>query len=354
MNAMPEEGISGPRLDGKHWAGSVAMNGFVMRHLGAWLSCLLLVGMAMQVARAATVEYIHTDALGSPVAVTNSAGAVVERREYEPYGRQLSPVAVADGPGFTGHVSDAATGLDYMQQRYYDPSVGRFLSIDPVTAISGTGANFNRYWYANNNPYRFTDPDGRMVGDPFRRLGSDDRIGQSTGKLCNGGHTCYGDGGSDAASAGKRKVEKAWRGIAVHKIIQADIALMLPGIEVKSEQRTLNPFSGNFGRVDLMLRSNSNSPWSVFEIKPGSQQLSSSLRAAVTSQLQRYVDSLNAEGKPAVVGNWSDFFGRAQNRIVNWPSMEVGGVDFGGSYLYGPSESERGVIYYSTGDPVGP
>jgi len=46
-------------------------------------------------------------------------------------------------------------------QRYYDPGIGRFLSVDPVTANSGTGANFNRYWYANNNPYKFTDPDGR-------------------------------------------------------------------------------------------------------------------------------------------------------------------------------------------------
>ena len=37
----------------------------------------------------------------------------------------------------------------------------RFLSVDPVTADGNTGTNFNRYWYANNNPYKFTDPDGR-------------------------------------------------------------------------------------------------------------------------------------------------------------------------------------------------
>lgn len=51
-----------------------------------------------------------------------------------------------------------------MQQRYYDPTIGRFPSVDPVTADSdsGTGANFNRYKYAANNPYRFTDPDGRQ------------------------------------------------------------------------------------------------------------------------------------------------------------------------------------------------
>lgn len=49
-----------------------------------------------------------------------------------------------------------------MQQRYYDPAIGRFLSVDPVTADSTNGNNFNRYKYASNNPYRFTDPDGRM------------------------------------------------------------------------------------------------------------------------------------------------------------------------------------------------
>lgn len=46
-------------------------------------------------------------------------------------------------------------------QRYYDPAIGRFLSVDPVTANANTGAGFNRYSYAVNNPYRFTDPDGR-------------------------------------------------------------------------------------------------------------------------------------------------------------------------------------------------
>lgn len=48
-------------------------------------------------------------------------------------------------------------------QRYYDPSIGRFLSVDPVAAHE-TGDNFNRYAYANINPYRFTDPDGRESG----------------------------------------------------------------------------------------------------------------------------------------------------------------------------------------------
>lgn len=48
-----------------------------------------------------------------------------------------------------------------MQQRYYDPMIGRFLSVDPVKASSKVGSNFNRYVYVSNNPYKFKDPDGR-------------------------------------------------------------------------------------------------------------------------------------------------------------------------------------------------
>lgn len=59
-------------------------------------------------------------------------------------------------------MNDADTGLTYMQQRYYDPVAGRFLSIDPVTTDVQSGASFNRYAYAENNPYRYVDPDGRF------------------------------------------------------------------------------------------------------------------------------------------------------------------------------------------------
>ena len=112
------------------------------------------------------VTYIHTDGLGSPVARTNSAGAIISVTRYEPYG--LTAGGAQPTIGFTGHVNDAETGLTYMQQRYYDPVAGRFLSIDPVTTDANTGSSFNRYDYASNNPFKFIDPDGRetkVVGD---------------------------------------------------------------------------------------------------------------------------------------------------------------------------------------------
>lgn len=104
-------------------------------------------------------RYQHTDALGSPVAVSNETGQLVERTQYEPYG---SPIGkTVDGIGYTGHVMDGATGLTYMQQRYYDQTLGRFLSVDPIAADPGTGKGFSRYTYSNNSPYSFFDPDGR-------------------------------------------------------------------------------------------------------------------------------------------------------------------------------------------------
>lgn len=50
-----------------------------------------------------------------------------------------------------------------MQQRYYDPIAGTFLSVDPVTTDMQTGRSFYRYLYGNNNPYKFKDPDGPVT-----------------------------------------------------------------------------------------------------------------------------------------------------------------------------------------------
>jgi RHS repeat-associated protein len=105
-------------------------------------------------------QYIHSDALGSPVARTSPAAAVLTRTRYEPYGATVAGSTNPNGIGFTGHVNDPDTGLVYMQQRYYEPIAGRFLSVDPITTDVQTGRKFNRYVYGANNPYRFVDPDG--------------------------------------------------------------------------------------------------------------------------------------------------------------------------------------------------
>ena len=109
---------------------------------------------------ATIASYQHTDTLGSVVAESNATGQITPLRRYESYGAPAD-ASYADGVGFAGHLTDASTQLSYMQQRYYDPIAGRFLSVDPVGVDLASGGNFNRYWYANNNPHKFVDPDGR-------------------------------------------------------------------------------------------------------------------------------------------------------------------------------------------------
>lgn len=111
-------------------------------------------------------QYVHTDALGSPVAHTNASGGLMNRTRFEPYG--FTAAGTKPGPntssiGFTGHVNDPETDLVYMQQRYYDPIAGRFLSVDPIVTDADSGKGFGRYTYVNNNPYKYKDPDGKAA-----------------------------------------------------------------------------------------------------------------------------------------------------------------------------------------------
>nr|WP_228759595.1 MULTISPECIES: RHS repeat-associated core domain-containing protein [unclassified Idiomarina] len=116
--------------------------------------------------RQSTTTFIHSDMLGSPVARTNSTGRVESRRHYQPFGDTYE--APSDDIGYTGHKYDNDLGLSYMQQRYYDPVIGRFYSNDPVDMLghmqrgNNPANGFNRYAYANNNPYKYVDPDGEF------------------------------------------------------------------------------------------------------------------------------------------------------------------------------------------------
>lgn len=104
-----------------------------------------------------SVTYVHSDFLGSPIANSDSSGNITQRYYYQPFGKNIN--ISTDDIGYTGHKFDADLGLNYMQARYYDPDVGRFYSNDPVGFKDIH--SFNRYTYANNNPYKYIDPDGK-------------------------------------------------------------------------------------------------------------------------------------------------------------------------------------------------
>lgn len=107
--------------------------------------------------------YYHNDVLGSPVAATDQNGDLKWREEYLPYGERYLQEYSSTGNSrwYTGHVHDQETELTYMGARYYDPVIGRFMGVDPVGFDEANIHSFNRYAYANNNPYKYVDPDGR-------------------------------------------------------------------------------------------------------------------------------------------------------------------------------------------------
>ena len=80
-------------------------------------------------------------------------------------GEEENTLPVGDDlKGFTGHIRDSATSLNYMQARNYDPVMGRFLSIDPKGfEDTGTPAMFGRYTYVGNDPVNATDPSGEAA-----------------------------------------------------------------------------------------------------------------------------------------------------------------------------------------------
>ena len=115
-------------------------------------------------AQAGTVTYFHNDLAGTPLAATDANGNLLWRQGYKPYGERLDPKAPAEQqPWFTGKAHVEAAGLSYYGARWYDPQLGRFMGVDPKGFDEANVHSFNQYAYANNNPYRFVDPDGRQA-----------------------------------------------------------------------------------------------------------------------------------------------------------------------------------------------
>lgn len=120
-----------------------------------------------------TISYLNTDALGSVRGIVSSSGALTASTAYDAWGNpETSGGLTSDTPfGYAGGYTDP-TGLIYLINRYYDPSTGQFLSVDP--AVSQTG---EPYAYAGGDPVDSTDPDGLwQVGIPSDQSPGSDEL----------------------------------------------------------------------------------------------------------------------------------------------------------------------------------
>jgi RHS repeat-associated protein len=145
----------------------MAMNGADTSALGAkrmsmWcrVAGIALVLTGMQCQAAEVVTYYYSNPQGTVLVRADQTGQVLSENDYRPYGGRVLGVS-EHGPGYAGHVEDPESGLSYMQARYFDPDSGRFLSIDPTAAAPGNVFGVGRYSYANSNPIKNFDPNGR-------------------------------------------------------------------------------------------------------------------------------------------------------------------------------------------------
>jgi RHS repeat-associated protein len=99
----------------------------------------------------------HTDHLGTPRTLSDSRGNVVWSGDYSAFGRARIKVNAISNPlRYPGQYFDDETGLHYNRFRYYSPSLGRYITRDPVTYFAG----LNFYTYVHNDPINATDPLG--------------------------------------------------------------------------------------------------------------------------------------------------------------------------------------------------
>ena len=122
------------------------------------------------------LRHILRDNQGSIVAIADTAGNVIERNDYDPWGvrrqpQTQTPFSPGEAPelllgrGYCGHEHLTEFGLINMNARLFDPALCRFLSPDPIIQAPDNSQNFNRYSYCLNNPLRYTDPTGMVSYD---------------------------------------------------------------------------------------------------------------------------------------------------------------------------------------------
>jgi RHS repeat-associated protein len=109
------------------------------------------------------IRYYHPDHLGSTTTMTDAAGALVEETAFYPYGRprnKYQPRGLQNPYQFSEKERDAESGLSYFGQRFYSPTISRWISTDP---LEEAGGGLNLYSYVRQNPLRYRDPNGAEV-----------------------------------------------------------------------------------------------------------------------------------------------------------------------------------------------
>ena len=108
-------------------------------------------------------QYYTQNAHGDVVNLTDAQGAITKSYKYDAFGVEQN-IDDADSNVFRycGEYYDSESGTIYLRARYYDPTIGRFISRDSVTGENTDPLSLNLYTYCHNNPIIGTDPSGHI------------------------------------------------------------------------------------------------------------------------------------------------------------------------------------------------
>jgi RHS repeat-associated protein len=100
------------------------------------------------------------------VGLVDEDGKVVNRYSYDEWGNLMASKEEIDNPiRYSGEYYDEETGLYYLRARYYDPTIGRFISEDSYEGSVTNPLSLNQYTYTFNNPLIYVDPSGHNAID---------------------------------------------------------------------------------------------------------------------------------------------------------------------------------------------
>ena len=121
-----------------------------------------------------TNYYYATNLQGDVVAIINTSGKQMVGYTYDAWGRVLSTTGSMSSTlgtynplRYRGYVYDSETQLYYLQSRYYNPTMGRFINADSLVDISGGLTSYNQFAYCGNNPVICMDPSGHWLETVF-------------------------------------------------------------------------------------------------------------------------------------------------------------------------------------------
>ena len=249
--------------------------------------------------------FYRYDIRGSVTNIVDGTGAVVKSYDYDEFG-----VTTASGDTFfnevtfTGSVADAS-GLLYMNARYYNPTTARFLSQDTYTGSASDPWTQHLYVYCNNNPVNMVDPTGHEA------------------------ETVYPEGWH-FLPFGIRMIIYGF----IHKRVQVEIANR--GEDRLIETKVICP-DGRTGRVDVLDKKTGE----IWEIKHHNAKNPAATRAKARSQLRRYTGATVADSGLNVQAPLHPSSSRYAGRIPSVSVLLIGDVEV--EYW----SSEPGIVEYA-------